>query len=278
MMSRAAAVDGLVETLRHGGRCVDPVTVVIAHPDDECLGMGGRLPCFDRLTLVQLTDGAPRSGPAAPKHVKAETYAAQREAEACAALDILGQSSCDRRRCGIPDQEAVYALPKLLGDIVGALQGTTAVFTHPYEGGHPDHDTAALAVQMACDLISQRGDKPPQRFEFASYHRYRGALVTGRFLSVPACPEILAQLSPGERERKAAAIACYATQAEVTRWFDPGLEPYRTAPRYDFDSPPNPEGAHYDELGWPMTSSAWRRIAKAMTVAIKERLAWPASQ
>jgi LmbE family N-acetylglucosaminyl deacetylase len=274
----SGAADRVVETLRHGTRCSEAVVVVIAHPDDESLGMGGRLPCFDHLTLVQLTDGAPRSGPAAPKDIKSETYAAQREAEARAALDILGQSSCDRRRCGIPDQEAVYALPKLLADVAAAMQGAAAVFTHPYEGGHPDHDAAALVTQMASDLISVRGAAPPQRFEFASYHRHGGALVTGRFLPDPSCPEIAAQLSPDARQRKAAAIACYVSQAEVTRWFDPGREPYRMAPRYDFDSPPDPEGAHYDNLGWPMTSTAWRRIAKAMTVAIRERLAWPASR
>jgi hypothetical protein len=37
-----------------------PTVVVIAHPDDETLAMAGRLAMFERLTIVQLTDGAPR--------------------------------------------------------------------------------------------------------------------------------------------------------------------------------------------------------------------------
>lgn len=277
-MIRAVDAERIERTLRSGLRCSAPVAVVIAHPDDECLGMGARLACFSRLTLVQLTDGAPRSGPAARNDIRPEAYAAQREAEAIDALAALGASSCDRRRCGIPDQEAVYAIPKLLAEVVGALHGAAAVFTHPYEGGHPDHDSAALVVQMACDLIGLDGGEPPARFEFASYHRHRGAMATGRFLPNSNCPEIAARLSPPVRARKAAAVACHASQAEVTRWFDLEREPYRRAPRYDFYSQPCPEGALYDGFGWPMTSAAWRRVASAMTAAIRERLSWPASR
>lgn len=265
-------------TLRSGTRCSEPVTVVVAHPDDECLGMGGRLPSFSRLTLVQLTDGAPRNAPAARDDIKPEAYAARREAEASAALLALGAASCDRRRCGVADQEAVYAIPALLADVVRALHGAAAVFTHPYEGGHPDHDAAALVVQMACDLIALDGGAPPCRFEFASYHLHHGAVATGRFLPNSSGPEIAARLSHAVRARKAAAVACHASQAEVTRWFDLDREPYRRAPRYDFDLPPAPEGALYDRFGWPMTSAAWRRVASAMTAAIRERLSWPGSR
>src|SRR6185437_9724842 len=51
------------------------------------------------------------------------------------------------------------------------------VFTHAYEGGHPDHDAVAFAVHAACRL----SDIPPAIVEMPYYHRQDGRLITGEF-------------------------------------------------------------------------------------------------
>ena len=44
------------------GRAIDaPVALVVAHPDDETLGAGARMACLHNLTLIHLSDGAPRT-------------------------------------------------------------------------------------------------------------------------------------------------------------------------------------------------------------------------
>jgi hypothetical protein len=44
-------------------RTVEPrVMIVVAHPDDETIGMGAQLCGFHDALLLQVTDGAPRDG------------------------------------------------------------------------------------------------------------------------------------------------------------------------------------------------------------------------
>jgi N-acetylglucosamine malate deacetylase 2 len=245
----------------------EPAVVVTAHPHDETLAMGGRLEIFKRLTLVQLTDGAPMSGADARRagFVHRMAYAAARENEvlrALAALDL----NCRRIPAGVPDQESVFFVPSLLRILERELQGAALVFTHPYEGGHPDHDTAAFVTQLACDLIRANGGTPPARLEFASYHHSSGALVTGRFWPDQTCPEIAVPLESEAEKTKRRALAEYRTQASVLAWFQPWEERYRAAPRYDFARPPPPGIAQYDLFGWSMTAARWRDIAARYSV------------
>lgn len=249
-----------------------PTVVVVAHPDDETLGMAARLAAFKHLTIVQLTDGSPRDCRDANGHGFADwqTYAAEREREASRALAKLGLA-CRRIRCGIPDQESIFRLPALLAPVQDHLRGAGLVFTHPYEGGHPDHDTAALSVQLACDRIGLSGGSPPIRIEFTSYHHRDGRLVTGHFWPDPHCPEVRVRLDPEAAELKRSALAEYRTQADVIDWFCPDIERYRAAPRYDFAQPPPPGIAQYDFFGWSITAPRWLEGARATLVSLQER-------
>src|SRR5579883_3048144 len=76
------------------------IIVVAAHPDDETIGLGGQLSSMRDVTLVHVTDGAPRSRP------DWKSYAQARRAELLAAANIAG---VPEQRCigiGIPHQEA----------------------------------------------------------------------------------------------------------------------------------------------------------------------------
>jgi LmbE family N-acetylglucosaminyl deacetylase len=240
----------------------DAAVVITAHPDDETLAMGGRLTGLKRLTLVQLTDGAPKSNVDARRagFTQREDYAAEREKETRNALAALGLN-CRRIRAGVPDQESVLFIPHLSRLLECTLQDAAFVFTHPYEGGHPDHDTAALVVQLTCDLIRKKGGTPPARLEFASYHHRSGELVTGRFWPDQTCLEIAVPLGEQAAKTKCRALAEYRTQEPIIQWFQPRQEHYRAAPRYDFARPPPPGLAQYDLFNWPMTASRWRDIA-----------------
>ena len=80
-----------------------------------------------------------------------------------------------RQGYGVRDQEAVVALDALIERLTADLAGAAVVVTHPYEGGHPDHDAAALAVRRAADRSGTAV------VEFACYHKREGDRVFGAF-------------------------------------------------------------------------------------------------
>lgn len=267
-MRRSAEAQSWLADLAAGVSIARPVAVVVAHPDDETLGLGARLARLERLHLIHLTDGAP----AAPDDARRagfpsrEAYALARARELDRALAVLGVSA-RRENLGVRDQEAVLRLPALVRELVPRLAGCDAVITHAYEGGHPDHDAASFAVQAACAAL---GPRAPLRLEFASYHQAEGVRVTGAFWSDAEHPAALARIAPADLARKQAALACHASQAEVLAWFDPAREAYRAAPVYDFTAPPPPGSSLYDGFGWTLTSAAWCAKAAAALDGLTE--------
>lgn len=260
--SRVAAAAAL-RALEAGRPIAGRVLVVVAHPDDETVGLGARLAGFERLTLLHLTDGAPeapddwrRSG--LPSRA---AYAAERARELDRALARLCITP-RRVALGVRDQQAALRLAELARRLAPWVAEAELVVTHAYEGGHPDHDAAAFAVWAACRSLTQAGGRAPVRLEFAGYHLAHGARAAGRFWADAACPAATARIAPEALARKQAALRAHATQAQVLAWFDPAVERYRQAPDYDFAAAPPPGAALYDGFGWALTAARWRDLAR----------------
>ena len=264
----------------------EPVALVVAHPDDEVIGAGAMLPLFRRLILVHVTDGAPRNLADAQAHgfPTAAAYAAARRQELAAAMalasppplgggNVAAKGSADPlgpwngsggRGEGCHAQEPAYAQLNApdqgasgqLVPLTQALRTTlahhqvTAILTHPYEGGHPDHDaTAFLAAHAGLPV-----------FEFASYHAApAGGIRTGAFL--PGPEPLTLHLTPEEQARKRAMLAAFTTQAATLTPFGTETELFRRAPTYDFTLPPHAGTLHYERYDWGMTGQRWRTLA-----------------
>ena len=230
------------------------VVMVVAHPDDETIGAGGLLPQFRRLLIVHVTDGAPRGLGAGRLDL-----ARLRREELMCALQIAGISPGQTRTLDYVDQEAMLDMAGLGRRIADILEecGPTAVVTHPYEGGHPDHDATAFGVHMACAL---QAISPPI-YEFPCYHAgLDGSMETGSFLPGQDAGVVVI-LSPEERQRKARMFECFRSQQEVLRRFAIGEERFRRAPAYDFTSPPHAGKLWYENWDWGITGERWRRLA-----------------
>lgn len=237
----------------------EPVAVVVAHADDETLWTGAALSRLRNCRLIHLTDSAPRDMADAGRLGigSREEYAALRARELDRALVEL-DAAPERFGYGVPDKEAVEHLPELIERLGTDCAGVAAIITHPYEGGHPDHDAAALAVRVAAERIGQ-----PALAEFACYRLVGGERVWAEFAPDPSAPEHRRTLSPFERGRIDRALAAHASQATVFGPWRPELERWRDAPAYDFTRPPPGDAVLYDGFGWQLTSERWRERARA---------------
>ncbi len=221
--------------------------VVTAHADDEVITFAGALRRLASATIVQLTSGVPRRGP---------DYADQvvnRRIERAAA-QVAGGWSWPTLDGNTAAREAHHELQRLSDLVTEAIAGADVVWTHPYEHGHLDHDTAAYVVQQACRASSI------VRMEFASYHATGPrSHVFGSFWPSASTGHVTAHLSGVDLERKQRAVAAYDSQAHIVRKFPTlATEHYRVAPVYDFHKSAPPAASRWDVKGYKPTTTEWR--------------------
>ena len=243
-----------LKQLKSGQRIEQPIVLVLAHPDDETASAGGLLQRLEQPRLIYLTDGAPRDLIDAKRAGFDEhrDYATLRKRELGIALPQLGLAA-EPIFYDHPDKQTLDQLIEIIERLISDLGGAEAVVTHPFEHGHPDHDTAAVAVALASLRL---GASAPQCFEFAGYHLSDGGPVFGAFW--PDGREVVLHLSQEELERKRRAIAAFESQRQTLAQFPLAPERFRRAPEYDFNAAAPPGQALYDLYGWEITSRLWR--------------------
>lgn len=237
--------------------------LLAAHQDDETIGASAALARLPNSTVVFLTDGAPRDTQLWSAGVlgSREEYAHARAREAENALSRVGVAKASIRWLSAVDQEASEQIGGLVEKFLQVLRECPPdiVITQPYEGGHPDHDAAALIAKLAIESLGVE-EKTPELLEMTSYHLEDGQCVTGKFLSASS-PELVLELSPADRQRKREMLDCYKSQRLVLENFGIHAERLRPAPDYDFSRPPHHGKLWYECLGWPMTGERWRELA-----------------
>jgi len=240
-----------------------PTLFLAAHPDDEVLGASWLLRRSPGCHVVHVTDGAPRDAalrsPGAPP--TREAYAHLREQESLAALSLAGVPRDNLLSLGAVDQEAAHQLVTLTECLLALLKALrpTLLVVHPYEGRHPDHDSAAFIAHAAVALKARMGRTPPALLE-----------MTSHFLPAPdGRPVATVDFTAAESDAKRRMLACYASRGRELVAFPVGREHYRAAPRYDFTRPPHEGALQYETAGWNMTGARWRELARQALETLK---------
>jgi len=251
------------------------VVLLAAHQDDETIGASLALATLPNSTVVFLTDGAPRDTQLWSAGVlgSREEYAHLRAKEAEQALSRAGVAKPSIRWLGAVDQEASTQIGGLVDKFLHILRECLPdiVISHPYEGGHPDHDATALIAKLAIESFGDL-EKIPELLEMTSYHVENGQCVTGKFLpSTSSPPELALDLSAADRQRKREMLDCYKSQRLVLETFGIDSERLRPAPDYDFSQPPHQGKLWYECLGWPMTGERWRKLASQALLEVHQQ-------
>src|SRR5258707_2548202 len=149
--------------------------IVAAHPDDETIGAAAWMSQKrnNNLTLLHITDGSPYDlvDASTAGFSSRDSYAAARRQELYGALDILGLKDVQYVQFPFVDKDVYLHLPELIHRMVDLVEQIRPgiVLSPAYEGGHPDHDSAALAVALA-------GIDCRHKFRHTEYRLYHAGL------------------------------------------------------------------------------------------------------
>ncbi|MDB4872219.1 MAG: putative LmbE-like protein [Gemmatimonadales bacterium] len=249
--------------------------VIVAHPDDEAIGAGGLLAGLPDAVVAHVTDGAPRDVRYAQSrgfHTR-EEYARARRREVVNALSHVGISPDRCRDFGYVDGEASMQLLELVFDVADLMDEVRPdiVLTHPYEGGHSDHDATAFAVHLACGVLRRDNAPAPLVLELTSYHNYSGTRRVYTFLPFLGTEERTIELTDVEKRLKKRMYKEFASQRHVLERFPIAFERFRPAPRYLFTEAPHEGQLDYERFCTIITGAQWRLNARKALDALRTR-------
>jgi LmbE family N-acetylglucosaminyl deacetylase len=249
--------------------------VIVAHPDDEAIGAGGLLAGLPDAVVAHVTDGAPRDARYAQSKgfQTREEYARARRREVVNALAHVGITPDRCRDFGYVDGEASMQLLELVFDVADLMDEVRPdiVLTHPYEGGHSDHDATAFAVHLACGILRRDNVPTPLVLELTSYHNYSGARRVFSFLPFLGSEERTIQLTDTEKGLKQRMYQEFASQRQVLEHFPIALERFRPAPRYLFTNAPHEGQLDYERFCTIITGAQWRLNARKALDTLRTR-------
>ncbi|MGQ0561213.1 MAG: PIG-L deacetylase family protein [Gemmatimonadota bacterium] len=243
------------------------IMIIAAHPDDESVGAGSRLGRLSEVYIVHVTDGAPRDPAVARRYGfgTREEYAEARGHELVQAMQLAGVPQERLIHLGYVDGEGAFRMVDLVLDLAQLIDdyAPDIVITHPYEGGHTDHDATAFAVHLACGVLRREGTRPPAVLEMTSYHNWNGSRIAHAFLPHDGADRASRTLVLSEREQqlKQQMYGCFSSQQVVLSTFSTAIERFRPAPRYIFTRPPHEGRLNYERYGDPELGARWRHNA-----------------
>jgi LmbE family N-acetylglucosaminyl deacetylase len=267
--STVAAEDLLRRTTAPAGSdlAMPRTMVVVAHADDETIALGARIERFNEAHFIHVTDGAPRNQQDSRAHgfQRLDDYREARIHELERMFSEAGLDGASRICLNFPDQEASLNLSSITRRVAQQIADhqPEVIFTHPYEGGHPDHDACAFAVHHAVALNRLRGGGRPLILEAPFYHAGPGGFEAGTFLRRDGwMPEMFYELSKAEKQRKHKLVEYFGTQGETLKNFHDATERFRIAPVYDFTVPAHEGKLLYEHYPWGMTSERFCKLAQ----------------
>jgi len=215
--------------------------------------------------VLHITDGAPQDmeDAKAAGFEKRSEYADAIKQECLSALAIANVPEDRVVDFEVIDQCAPHYLADLTKRIMTFLQRSAAdiVVTHPYEGGHPDHDATAFATHAALRLMKQNGFRPPALFEMALHPSKDGKAKLPEFLPGSERETTTLVLDERAQKLKQQMLACFETQQASLQASPVGPERFRQPPSYDFTTPPGEGRLHYENFDWALRGHEWQSLA-----------------
>jgi N-acetylglucosamine malate deacetylase 2 len=243
--------------LSRGTHCA----VIVAHPADEVIGAGCLISKLVDVNVLHITDGATRNNREAQSlgFKDWRDYAHQRQEETAAALSLVQVRPEQIIELGIENHNAAQHLAELTKKITNFLQhsGADIVITHPYEGGHPDHDATAFATHSAIELLKLNGVRPPVLFEMALHPNDEGEGRSGDFLTSPEQETTTLLLDDRSLELKQRMFDHLVTQRRSLEDSELDAEKFRQPKKYDFTAPPQEGPLHYENLAGSISGHEW---------------------
>ena len=231
--------------------------IFVAHQDDETIGAGILMQRAQDPLVVFATDGASEDPYFWKAHGTRQRLAEVRQQEAHRVLAIADVASVEF--LGFPDQKLHRHAPDAIRALtdIARRETCTAIVTHAYEGGHPDHDTCSYIAHVAGQQTGLRV------WEMPLYHRAQGVLTKQIFLQGDAELELLPTES--ESARKQQMFAAYVSQGDLAQTFPATSERFRRQPQYDYTRPPHRGPLNYEAWQWTITGmEVSQALAQAM--------------